>query len=185
MKRVGSGGTSSGSSARTRRGVIRTINSVCSARSALDLKSGPMIGSLLRIGIADLVFLRQIVEQPGNRERLAVAQLDVGLGPARRERRNPETTQADAVGEVERADFGLDLEPDRVAGDRRLEVQSDAELLELDGHGACRALHDRHRELAAGQEARFLTVIGDQVRFREALKRAVLLEGPQEGANPC
>ncbi len=36
---VGSGGTSSGSSARTRRGVISTISSVCSARSALLLNN--------------------------------------------------------------------------------------------------------------------------------------------------
>ena len=33
------------------------------------------------------VVLRQVVEQPGDRERLAVAQLDVGFGPARGQRR--------------------------------------------------------------------------------------------------
>ena len=43
---VGSGGTSSGSSARTSRGVISTISSVCSARVALLLNSCPMIGQL-------------------------------------------------------------------------------------------------------------------------------------------
>ena len=43
--------------------------------------------------------------------------------------------ERDAVVEVERADLGLHLQPDDVAGDRRPEVQPDAELLE----------HDRHR----------------------------------------
>ena len=42
----------------------------------------------------DLVVLRDVVEQPGDRERLAVAQLDVGFGAARRQRRNPETAEA-------------------------------------------------------------------------------------------
>jgi hypothetical protein len=49
---VGKVGTSSGLSGRTRRGVMSTISSVCSARVALLLKSAPMIGSLPRIGIA-------------------------------------------------------------------------------------------------------------------------------------
>jgi hypothetical protein len=49
---VGSGGTSSGFSARTSRGVMSTISSVCSARADLLLKMVPIIGSLLRIGIA-------------------------------------------------------------------------------------------------------------------------------------
>ena len=88
-----------------------------------------MIGSLLRSGIAALVVLRDVVEQPGDRKRLAVAQLDVGFGAARRQRRNPETRQRDAVGEIERAHFGPDLQPDHVAGDRRREGQADAELL--------------------------------------------------------
>ena len=91
---VGSGGTSSGSSGRTSRGVISTISSVCSARSALLLNSAPMIGSLLRIGIAGVVVLRDVVEQAGNRERLAVAQLDVGFGAPRRQRRNAEALRA-------------------------------------------------------------------------------------------
>ena len=68
------------------------------------------------------VFLRQVVEQPGDGERLAIAQLDVGLGASRRERGNPEALQRDAVGEVERADFRRDLQPDDVAGDGRREV---------------------------------------------------------------
>ncbi len=42
-----------------------------------------MIGILLRIGNLGRVFLRQVVEQAGNRERLAVAQLDVGFARLR------------------------------------------------------------------------------------------------------
>ena len=34
------------------------------------------------------------------------------------------------------------------------------------------ALHDRHRELAARQKARFLAVVRDQVRFRQALEKS-------------
>ena len=48
----------------------------------------------------------------------------------RRQRGNPEAAQADAVGEVERADFRPHLQPDHVAGDGRREVQPDAEFLE-------------------------------------------------------
>ena len=84
---VGSGGTSSGLSGRTRRGVISTSSSVRSARSALLLNRLPMIGRLPRIGICCVVVLRHVVQQAGDRERLAVAQLDVGLGAARDQRR--------------------------------------------------------------------------------------------------
>ena len=38
------------------------------------------------------------------------------------------------------------------------------------------ALHDRHRKLAAGEEARLLAVVGDQVRLGERLEEALLLE---------
>ena len=86
------------------------------------------------------------------------------------QRRNPEALERDAVGEVERADFGPDLEADHVAGDGRREVQPDAELLEHDGDRARDALDDRHRELAAGEEAGFLAVVGDQVRLGQALE---------------
>ena len=74
--------------------MISTISSVCSARSALLLNRVPMIGSLLRIGIAAASSCDDVVEQAGNRERLAVAQLHVGLGAPRRERGNPEAAEA-------------------------------------------------------------------------------------------
>ena len=109
---------------------MSTISSVCSARVALLLNSAPMIGSLLRIGIAAPSSCDDVVEQPGNRERLPVAQFDVGFGASRRQRRNPEAGERDAVGEIQRADFRPDLEPDHVTGDGRREVQTDAEFLE-------------------------------------------------------
>ena len=62
-----------------------------------------MMGSLLRIGIACAVVLGGVVEQAGNRERLTVAQLDVGFSAACRERRDAEPGERDPVGEVERA----------------------------------------------------------------------------------
>ena len=43
------------------------------------------------------------------------------------------------------------------------------------------ALDDRHRELAAGQEAGLLAVVGDQVRLGEALKGTAVLERPDDG----
>ena len=55
---MGSGGTSSGLSGRTSRGVMSTISSVSSLRSDLLLNRSPMIGSLLRIGTACRVVLR-------------------------------------------------------------------------------------------------------------------------------
>ena len=180
--RVGSGGTSSGSSGRTRRGVISTISSVRSARSDLLLNRTPMIGSLLRIGMAAFVLLRHVVQQARDGERLTVPQLNVGLGAARQERRNAEALKGDAVVEIERADLGLHLEADLVAGDRRLERQPHAELLELDRHRIGGALDDRNRELAAGEEARLLAVVGDQVRLGEALEVALRLERLQDCA---
>ena len=64
------------------------------------------------------------------------------------------------------------------AGDRRREPQTDAELLEHDRDrlvGAA-ALHDRIRELAAGEEARFFAVLRNEVRFREAFEEPPALE---------
>ncbi len=44
------------------------------------------------------------------------------------------------------------------------------------------ALHDGHRKLAAREEARFLAVVGDQVRLGERLEEALLLERLDGGA---
>src|SRR5262249_43915246 len=61
---VGSAGTSSAFSGRTRCGVISTMSSVSSARSALLLNSAPTIGSLLRIGIAAPSVWRTLSRRP-------------------------------------------------------------------------------------------------------------------------
>ncbi len=78
-----------------------------------------MIGKLRKTRYLAERVLRQVVQQPGDRERLAVAQLDVGLGAARRQRRNSEARQVMPFAKVERADLGPHLEPNRIAGDRR------------------------------------------------------------------
>ena len=131
-----------------------------------------MIGSLLRIGIADDVVLADVVEEAGDGERLPVAQLDIRFRAPRRQRRNPESLERDAVGEVERADLRPDFQSNHIARNRRLEVQPDAELLEYDRHGAGAALRNRNRELTAGEEAGFLAVVGNQVRLGQALEPA-------------
>ena len=73
---------------------MSTISSVSSARSALLLNSAPMIGQLAQDRNRRRVVLADVVEQAGNRERLAVAQLDVGLGAPRRQRRDAEALRA-------------------------------------------------------------------------------------------
>ena len=91
-----------------------------------------MIGSLLRIGIAALSSCDMLFSRPAmandwpSRSSTSVSARRVS------QRRDAEALEGDAVVEVERADFGLHLQADHVAGDRRLEGQPDAELLELD-----------------------------------------------------
>ncbi len=58
-----------------------------------------MIGIWLRIGIAALFYLVDVVQEAGDGERLAVAQFDFRLGIALGQRGNPETGDRDAVGE--------------------------------------------------------------------------------------
>src|SRR5689334_8779759 len=55
------------------------------------------------------VVLPSVVEQAGDRERLTVSQLDVGFGSTRRERRNAEALEGNAIRKVERADLGTYL----------------------------------------------------------------------------
>src|SRR5262249_9201061 len=92
-------------------------------------------------------------------------------------RGNSESLERDTVVEIERADLRPNLQADHVAGDRRSEVQPDAELLEHDRDGTRRALHDRHREFTARKKARLLAVVGNQVRVGERLEEPLLLEG--------
>ena len=46
------------------------------------------------------------------------------------------------------------------------------------------SLDDRDGKLAAGEEARLLTVVGDEVRLGEALEAAALLQRTDDAANP-
>src|SRR5207342_1868123 len=103
---------------------------------------------------------------------------DIRLRAPRRERRDPESLERDAVGEVERADLRPDLQSNQIARNRRREVQPDAELLEDDRHGvvARAALHDWNRELTTGEEAGFLAVVGNEVRLGQTLEPATLFE---------
>ena len=89
----------------------------------------------------------------------------------------------DAVVEVERAHLGPQLEADDVAGNRRREVQPHAEFLVLDGHLAREARDQRDRNLAAGQEAGLLAVVGNQVRLGEALEESAALQRLQHAAD--
>ena len=74
-----------------------------------------------------------VVQQAGDRQVLALPELHLGLGPPGPQRGDLEARDHQAVGEVQRAHFGLDLEPDRaVSGDVRGEPQPDPELLEDD-----------------------------------------------------
>src|SRR4030095_5765911 len=96
----------------------------------------------------------------------------------------PETREGDAVGEIQRADLGTDLQTDDVARDNRPEVEAYSELLVL--HADCTdgaALHDRDRNFAAGEEACFLTVVGDQIRFGETLQQPFGLKRTHERAD--
>src|SRR5579864_4692362 len=60
----GNGGTSSGLSGRTKRGVMSTSNSVCCPCLSLLLKILPIIGISLRNGIAALLFCARLLSKP-------------------------------------------------------------------------------------------------------------------------
>ncbi len=123
-------------------------------------------------GIFCSVEFIELLIRPAIGERLAVQQIDLGFGAARAQRRDPEAVQQDAVGEVERADLGTNLQVHAVAVNHRREVQPDAELLVRDRDRQVRAgaLRDRHGKLAAGEEAGFLAALGDEVRLGQALE---------------
>src|SRR4029453_10095129 len=125
--------------------------------------------------LADQV-LRNVIQEPGNCERLAITKFHISFGASCRERRNPEARKSDAVRKVQRADLRPYLEANGIAGDRRREVQADSILLPLHRNGIGNSLDDRNRNFTASQEARVLTVIRDQVRLGEALEQAFVLK---------
>ena len=51
-----------------------------------------------------------VVHQPGDRETLSVGKTHFRLDAIRRQRRNHKALQCQRVGEIQRADFGLDLQ---------------------------------------------------------------------------
>ena len=91
---VGSGGTSSGLSGRTSRGVISTSSSVRSCALRLALEQLADDRQLAQDRNRRVVGLRGVVDQAGDGERLAVAQLDFGFGAARRAARESGSLRA-------------------------------------------------------------------------------------------
>src|SRR3979490_1672942 len=71
-----------------------------------------------------------------------------------------------------------------VRHDDRSELQADTKLFERDRHRskARAGLHDWKRELAAGEEAGFLSVYGNQIRFGKNLQQVLCLELLDDGA---
>src|SRR5262249_26476214 len=128
--------------------------------------------------------LRQVVQEAGDGKRLSIAQFDIRLGTTRRQCRDAEAAQDDAVAEVERAHFGPHLDPDDVSGDGRPEGQADAELLVYHADVAGVTTDNGHRNFAAGEETGLFAVVGDQVRFGQALEEPTALERLQDAANP-
>ena len=93
--------------------MISTISSVRSARFALLLNRLPMIGSLLRNGIAAASSCDRLLSSPAiandwpSRSSTSVSARRVISAGIRKPPRR------DAVGEIERADFRPHLQPDR------------------------------------------------------------------------
>src|SRR5215218_8360758 len=164
----------------TRRGVTMIARSVSFFSKAAERNRAPRIGTSPSQGSCCWVSLVTLWTEPGDREALAVAQLDHGRRPAHRDRRDRDDAGADRVRHVDVAHLGLDLEVDHAVGeDRRLESQADAEFLVLDGD-LLEVAGDRDRELAAGEEARLLAGHRDEVRLGETAHEPLFLQGLDE-----
>jgi len=151
--------------------------------AALLLKEVPTMGIRLRNGDGRPILLRLVVEQSGDGKRLAVSELDFGIRPPCGQRRNPEPDRVMPLLKSSVLTSGLTwslMTSPAIVG---LKVKTDAELLEVDRDHPGRPLHQRHRELAAGKEARLLAVVGDEVRLGEALEVPGSLEGANDGAD--
>ena len=142
---------------RTSSGVTITSSSVLVLFSVREVKSLPSSGMSPSPGILLNCLGHALVQQAADDETLPFLQLDFGLHAARAQRRNRESLEYQAVGKVERADFGRHLQPDRPARrDYGSEIDAHAKLAELNGHcaeAAAAALQCGIRELAARQEA--------------------------------
>ena len=111
-----------------------------------------------------------VLEQAGDGEALAAAELDRGLRAARGKRRNREALDTDRAGVRKLADLGDDLEADEIALEHgRRKAEAHAELLEFDRDrrrvAAAVGLGHRDRKLAARQEIRALARDRGQVRL--------------------
>ena len=86
----------------------------------------------MRVGLGDLP-----VDEAGDYEALPLAQLDVGLHLARRQRRDGKSIEGHGIGEVERGDFRFYVKPDGIViGHDGIKSQPDAEFAELNRHRA-------------------------------------------------
>ena len=149
----------------------------------LALESGPMIGSLLRSGIAaasfcEMLFIRPAIANvcPSRSSTSVSARRVISAGM-----RNPESVRPLLKSSelTSGRTFSRITSPAMVG----LKVRRMPNSLNTTGDRARGALHDRDRELAAGQEARFLAVVGDQVRFGEALEPAGRLQRLEHAAD--
>src|ERR1035437_151190 len=128
-------------------------------------------------------FCFAVVEQAADGKALAFAQFDLGLDFPDIDGGHLESRYLYGIGEIQRADFGSDLEPDGAAGsDGGNEVEANAVLLELNGDrrpraGAGGALDHRIRIFSSSQEAGLLAVLGQHVGLREYLHQAFGFKG--------
>ena len=160
----------------TRYGVTMITSSLSPRWKSFDLNSAPITGSSPMTGQRVGVVGAGLLQQAGDREALAAAELDRGLGPPHRQRRNGHVAPL-PIGTLTAplVESWLTSGRTRRFSRRRRQHgrdhrQADAELLELDGdRGAAvaGAAGDRDRELAAGEEAGGLARLRRQVRLGE------------------
>ena len=113
-------------------GVIITTSSVWFFCAALLLNSRPRIGMSPMPGIFCSVDVHRVVHQAGDGERLAVLQLELGLGAARASAPGcGSRCSTTALAKSSVLTSGRTFRCTRSPFDRRREVQADAELLEL------------------------------------------------------
>ena len=91
--------------------------------------------------------------------------------------------QGDAVGGVELADFGRDLEAD-LAGilDRGNDVELDAEGAKFDRSAVVGSVGNREGELPAGEEAGLFAIRGENVGFGQNLHQTLRRKSFDGGA---
>ncbi len=175
---VGSGGTSSGSSARTSRGVMSTISSVRSARSALLLNRFPMMGTWLSPGIPAASSCVRLLRRPAiandwpSRSSTLVDAFRVESAGTRK----PCSVIPLAKSRVltSGATFSRMMSPAIVGVN--VSLMPNSLYITVTALLAPEPWTIGDRNLAAGQEARFLVVVGNQVRLGKALEESLRLQ---------